>query len=360
MGLKKYDEEAYKAQEEAKEASLKKLEEEKNKAKELNEEVRIDDEVIIPDEIPEIDEGNLLDNEKELTNAINAYREDYKKYYKKQKIVRTLITVGTLVFLSIGLVIFLLQKKIGNMASYIGIAVIMVGLVASFICSTIFKKKLENKAREYMKNYCVATNKYLFNNPDFKDVNIEANKQMDPNLFVDAHFYKNIRNTRSRNHVTLTYKDKPMVSCDLAGNIVIKNRTSPMFLGKYYDYECNYSKENGIILFQLKGKELSKPIDNIDDLVAKENNSRYVIYSNDEEYRKILNNKVLTELLKFKIDDTLIDVIFSIRNGKVDLGIDYSDDFINIPVESEFKINNIKRAKLDLERVLKIFDLLNK
>ena len=119
MGLKKYDQEAYKAQEEAIEASLKKLEEEKNKAKELNEEVRIDDEVIIPDEIPEINEENLLDDEKELTNAVNAYREDYKKYYKKQKIVRTLITVGTLVFLSIGLVIFLLQKKIGNMASYI-------------------------------------------------------------------------------------------------------------------------------------------------------------------------------------------------------------------------------------------------
>ena len=32
MGLKKYDQEAYKAQEEAIEASLKKLEEEKNKA----------------------------------------------------------------------------------------------------------------------------------------------------------------------------------------------------------------------------------------------------------------------------------------------------------------------------------------
>ena len=39
MGLKKYDQEAYKAQEEAIEASLKKLEEEKNKAKELNDEV---------------------------------------------------------------------------------------------------------------------------------------------------------------------------------------------------------------------------------------------------------------------------------------------------------------------------------
>ena len=62
----------------------------------------------------------------------------------------------------------------------------------------------------------------------------------------------------------------------------------------------------------------------------------------------------------FRIDETLIDVILCIKEGKVSIGIDYSDEFINIPVESEFKINNIKRAKLDLERVLKIFDLLNK
>ena len=56
----------------------------------------------------------------------------------------------------------------------------------------------------------------------------------------------------------------------------------------------------------------------------------------------------------------MLDVIFSIHNGKVDLGIDYSDDFINIPVESNFKIDYVRRAKLDLDRVLNIFDLLDK
>lgn len=355
MGLKKYDAEAIKAQEELKDEELKAKEEKE----ELEEDVKIDDEIIVPDDIPEVNESNITSDEDALINEINTYREDYKKFYKKQKLNRTFITVGTLVFLTAGLVVFFLNKQIGDYATYIGIGIVLVALIASFILSTVFKKKLETRARDYMKEYCNATNRYLFSNSEFDDVNIEANKQMDSRLFVDAHFYKNIRNTRSRNHVTLTYKNKVLTSADLAANILIKNRTAPMFLGKYYDYECDYNKDK-FIIFQLKGKELSKPLDDIDDLKVMENNKRFVIYSNDDEYRKYLTNKVLTELLKFKIDNVLIDVIFSIHNGKVDLGIDYSDDFINIPVESNFKIDYVRRAKLDLDRVLNIFDLLDK
>ena len=66
------------------------------------------------------------------------------------------------------------------------------------------------------------------------------------------------------------------------------------------------------------------------------------------------------ELLRFKVDKTLIDVIVSIRHGKVSLGIDYSDEFMNIPVESAFDFKNTKRTKKDFERVLKVFDLINK
>ena len=41
-----------------------------------------------------------------------------------------------------------------------------------------------------------------------------------------------------------------------------------------------------------------------------------------------------------KIDKTLIDVIVSIRPGKTCIGIDYSDEFMSIPVDKEFAIRN--------------------
>lgn len=69
---------------------------------------------------------------------------------------------------------------------------------------------------------------------------------------------------------------------------------------------------------------------------------------------KILTDRILSLLNSFKIDDQLIDVIVSIKKGVVILGIDYSDEFMNIPVESEYNVKNTLRVKKDFERVKKI------
>ena len=85
-----------------------------------------------------------------------------------------------------------------------------------------------------------------------------------------------------------------------------------------------------------------------------------MIYSNDDDYKKILTDRVKQDLLRFKIDKTLIDVIVSIRYEHVDIGIDYSDEFINIPVESEFKIEDLRKTKEDFKKVLQIIDDLSR
>ena len=173
---------------------------------------------------------------------------------------------------------------------------------------------------------------------------------------MDARFYKNLKNTRSRNLVSVQYKGKLLVSADLAGNIVVKNRLSPMFLGKFYDYENSYNQEGKRIIMQIKGGELSRPIDDVDDLKLVEGNDTYAIYTNDDEWRKVLKQDVIRDICKLEIDKTLIDVIISIRPGKTSIGIDYIDDFMNIPVEHEFDFNLVRRTEADLKKVLTIFD----
>ena len=200
---------------------------------------------------------------------------------------------------------------------------------------------------------------YLYTKDDFKDAEFKPQSQMKDELFIDAGFYKNIKGTKSRNLVSVMYKDKLLGISDLAGNILIKNRLSPMFLGKYYDYSSKYDKDDKRILMQIKGGELSRPIDNVDDLKLVEGNDRYVIYTNDDEWRKTLTSSVIKDITALKVDKTLIDVIISIRKGKLNIGIDYVDEFMNIPVESKFDVNKLKREELDLNKVLKVLDDLN-
>ena len=112
-----------------------------------------------------------------------------------------------------------------------------------------------------------------------------------------------------------------------------------MFLGKIYDYPNTYANEGKRIIVQVKGGELSRPVDDIDDLQLVDGTKTYAVYTNDENYKKVLSQKVLDQILKLKVDKTLIDVIVSIR-----------------PVQSKFDFNNVKRQESDLNKVLNILD----
>ena len=353
MGLKKYDAEAQKALEEKELEAKKALGNEDSEAEEVDSEETTEE---VEDAKTELSEFEASVNEK-----ASAARKTYKEYINKQKWWNRLATLLMLLISIGGLVLLFMADKLPNGVGVgCGFALMVLGFIVTFVASKILKDKRLVQANKYIDVLYEETNKYIFSNTEFKDIQTEARHNVDSTLFTDARFYKGIKGTRSRNYVSLMYKDHQLQAADLAGNILVKNKTSPMFLGKYYDYTSSYDNPEGRILFQLKGKELSRPIDDVDDLKLVDGNKKYNIYSNDENWRKVLNEKVLHELTSFRIDSTLIDVIVSIRAGKVSLGIDYADAFLDIPVDSEISFENIRRAKKDFDKVVKIFDLLNK
>ena len=105
--------------------------------------------------------------------------------------------------------------------------------------------------------------------------------------------------------------------------------------------------------------ELLDEIVSNDGLEKIEETNTYVLYSNNKKCKKIFNAKVLSTCMAFRIDKTLIDVVISITNEYITIGIDYADDFISIPVESETNVQTLRRTKKDLELVTEIFDFVN-
>lgn len=348
MGLRKYDK---KAEILKKESELKAKEEETNKLNTIIEENSKEEEEL----------KNLPADEKQkaVEETIEKARTEYSNYAKKQKRLNTIASVCVLVVLVGALVLMMTLSKTVKWISYVSIGIMIAALIVTFSLTKVIKKKMSAKAEEYIDVLYKQMDSYLYIKDDFKDAEFKPQSQMKDELFIDAGFYKNIKGTKSRNLVSVMYKDKLLGISDLAGNILIKNRLSPMFLGKYYDYSSKYDKDDKRILMQIKGGELSRPVDNIDDLKLVEGNDRYVIYTNDEEWRKTLTSSVIKDITALKVDKTLIDVIVSIRKGKLNIGIDYVDEFMNIPVESKFDVNKLKREELDLNKVLKVLDDLN-
>ncbi len=349
MGLKKFNEEEKVDQEEEKVES--KEEEEKSKL----------ESIILENSKEEEELKNLPLDEKQkvVTGKIEDARLAYFAYTKKQKKINTMISVGVIIILIICIVLIFALGNTYQWVSYLALGLMVVSVVLTFVATKVIKNKLSKQAEEYIRVLYQNENEYLFSGENFSKLEVKAYGQLKDELFIDARFYKNIKGTKSRNLVSVYYKDKQLGSADLAANILIKNRLSPMFLGKFYDYTSRYDKDDKRIVMQIKGGQLSRPIDDVDDLKLVEGNDTYCIYTNDDEWRKILNAHVIKDILKLKIDKTLIDVLISIRKGKCSIGIDYIDEFMNIPVEHEFDFNNVKRVELDLNKILTVFDDLN-
>jgi len=360
MGLKKFNAEEVKKEESlAKEESVKNIENKENV--ETNDQVDINELITSNAELEKAEKNVELSlSENDLVKQVNEQRDIYYKYSKKQKIYNYICTgiLIALIIAAFALILTLGQKEEYSYVMWISLSTVVVGLIGSFAFSRFQRKKLGKAANTYIDCYFSLIDKHMYDSERFEKQDYFPSTQMEDSAFIAAHFYKNIKSTRSRNYVSCDYNGKNLTSADLAGNIMVKNRLSPMFLGRYFVYKNDFKEDNQYIIFQLKGGQLSRPVDNIDDLKLVEGNNVYCVYSNIEDWKRLLNSKVLTELRKFRIDNTLIDVIVSIREGYTSIGIDYSDEFMNVAVDHEFKFDGVRRSEKDLDIVLKVLDLI--
>ena len=355
MGLKKYSEEEAKKVEEA--------EIQAEKEKTSNAPVTSDDEVLttIEENQKEEDALNaepLADDEEAVKKRIEDGR---KEYFVKQKKIRRTNTLVSIIVLVVLVGCFVLMLTLGRQEglqyiSYIGLGVMIAVLIVVFLMGRVQKKQMTQAANDYLELLCKSTNEFLYSGSRFENLRSSATEQLKDELFVNARFYKDIKNTRSRNTVIVNYKGKELSTAEMAGNIMIKNRLSPMFLGRFFDYDNSYDKEGCRIILQIKGGNLSRPVDDLDGIELVDNNKTYLVYTNDKNWKSVLTTKVIGKITSLKIDKTLIDVIVSIRPGKTCIGIDYSDEFMSIPVDKEFDFNSVKRSQRDLEKVLSILD----
>ncbi|MFA6755338.1 MAG: hypothetical protein WCR97_02360 [Bacilli bacterium] len=333
---------------------LKKYEEQKVETKE-------------PTEVPEVVEEEtpleLDENQQDIANDINKKRDEYLAFTKKQKRINYIITgVDALVLIG-ALIMVVLGSKDTSMANvYIGVGfgIMILVLVATYISSHYMKKNLMSKAQVYIDYMYNSINRYIYDDKRVIDLEIKPREQMDPSFFMKGHFYKDLVGAKSRNFNFFKFKQCGVSVADLAGNTKIKGKLSPKFLGRFYSINAPIKTDGKVTLFQLKGGKLSVPLDDVDELKLVEGTDKYCIYTNDPNYKNYLNSKVISEIAKFKITNTLIDVIISISDNLISLGIDYSDEFMNIPVDSNFSFKDTEVSKKDLNKVLNVLELLVK
>jgi len=295
----------------------------------------------------------VTDDEKKLEEVVNSRRLEYKKFADKQKKINYIITAVVAVILIASFICIMAFSQY-SWVMYVSIGIMVLVLIGTYISSKAMRKNLMSNAEQYIDYLYQITAKYIYDEKEIKEFEVTPKGKLEDKWFIDAHIYKDIKSTRSRNFVHFKIGDIIYDSADLAGNTLIKGKLSPKFLGRFYSIKASNKTNGKITLFQLKGGTLSVPIDNVDDLKLVDGNKLYCIYSNDNDYKKVFTTKLIKELTKFEIDDSLLDVIVSIKDNLISIGIDYADEFMNIPVDKEFSIKNSKQVKEDFQKVLAV------
>ncbi len=318
------------------------------------------DEKLEADKEEVIEEQEIVktDDDVNLENDINEKRKEYKVYADKQRKINIAITTAISVVLLGAFICMMVFGKTYDWVLYVCLGVMILVLAGTYLSSNMMKKKLMAQSEVYIDYLYEKTGHYVYDGEEVKNLVITPKGSLDDKWFHDAHFYKDIVNTKGRNFAHFEYKGVEVDTCDLAANMKIKGKLSPKFLGRYYSFKANNKTDGKVTVFQLKGGKLSIPLDDIDDLKLIEGNDKYCIYSNDPNAKKVLNSKVIKELQKFKVVDPLIDVIFSVKDNLISLGIDYADEYLNIPVDSDFTIKNTKIAKQDFKKVVNVLEAL--
>lgn len=295
-------------------------------------------------------------DEEALVKSVNDKRTDYKKYADKQKKINYVITGIVAAMLIASFALMMIFSKI-DWIIYVGLGVMVLVLIATYLSSKLMKKKLMENASKYIDSMYSEVADYIYKDEGVKDFEVTPKGKLEDKWFIDAHYYTNLAGTRSRNFVHYVLDGVIYDSCDLAGNTKVKGKLSPKFLGRFFSIKTGTKTDGKVTLFQLKGGNLSVAVDDIEDLKLIEGNDDYVVYSNDENVSKIFNKRLVSEIKSFKIQDPLIDVIVSLKDNLLSIGIDYVDEFMNIPVDKEFSIKIPRKAKQDYSKVRKIVDI---
>ncbi len=305
------------------------------------------------------------DSEKELAEKIKVKQDEFNKFTKKLKISNYIVT-GVILLVLIGALVIALTLGNGdedNSNSWITIVVMVFAillLVASFFFSRYQKKKLEVEGNKYLAYVLTEQNKVIYDETYFKDLTYKLSEDK-KDTYIASHQFKDIKAFKSINIVnaTLLKDGREFLAFDCAASILLrKNRPQPHFLGRMFIVPLTSVSEDFKALFQLKGGELSFPVDDIDDLKLVEGNNKFTLYSNSDDVKKIFNTKLINTIKRLRIDKTIIDVIVSINESNLYIGIDYADEFINVPTKDSYNTNIVLKSKEDIKKVLEIIDLI--
>lgn len=299
----------------------------------------------------------------ELENIENK-RKEFLHYYKNQNLFKWVVGgIGIILIIIAWIVIPNFGKNSdGTAASWAlpaAIIITVVSLGAIFVYSTLTKKSLNRRMRDYFLFYYNEMKDYCFGNDQYESADLLVPDKLERIQFDENKLYENVFEVGSRGLTEIKYKGKLMMVCDCAAQVKGDKRVFPVFVGKYIVAPSSYNEADPIFVY-VKGDKRSLPPTAISGYKPVLDDKDIVIYSNYGKWNKVINSKVLAAIKKISVGKQLVDVAISLSNGKVYMCLGYDDPVMVLPLEHAFDPSPSKEVKSHWPEVMAVIEELNK
>lgn len=285
---------------------------------------------------------------------LEVARADFYKAYTSQRRLSNIMMPVAGVLMAGSLLLFIgVKEDWGKILGGVIIGVTLVGMIVYYILT---RNKLPNKSKEYIRNFALMSDNYVFDHKDIKNAKVLLKKRYAISDFLPDRVYKDIVDIASRNIVECEYKEHFVNVGEVAlyKQGAKRGQKAILFVGKYMSFANEYHFEDRYIINISGEKETDQPND-VEDLVELKKQNRFKIYGKEgAKPEKDLGKDVVNNLLSIDCTNSLLNVNIVIWAGHTAVYLSYDDGIVTIPLDKKLESNAYKQLKKNITDILEI------
>ena len=316
--------------------------------------------VILEDEDKKLEESldtvelNKPEDINSFTEKLEANRADFFKLYNRQrKLSNILIPIAGLLMAGSFVLFIAIKEHWGKILCGAIIGDPLVGMIIYYVLN---RNKLPNKSKEYIRNFALLSDNYVFGDSEYKNARVQIRKRNAVSEFLPDRVYKDIVDIASRNIVDFDYKDRHITVGEAAlyKQGQKKHQKSLLFVGKYMSFVNDYHFEDRYII-TIYGDNATDLPNDIEDLAVLKEQNHFRIYGKEgSKFEKDLGKDVINNLLGIDCNASLLNVNIVVWAGRTSIYLSYSDGIVAIPLDKKLDSDAYKTLKRNVKDLLSI------
>ena len=279
---------------------------------------------------------------------IEDARKDLFNSYNKSRRISNILMFS--VVAAICGIMFMIISNIQalKIVGYCLAGALVVGMIVYYVLT---HKNLPNKVQKYVPFVMKTLNEKMFSIQGFSNIENNPEEKLKMDDLVGDGVYAEANNVNSRNVVRGVYNGHHFlyVEAALTRPAQKKQQVPPLFVGRYISVP-NQMKFEGHFIFNFKNPKQPLDLPNaISDLSVLEEKDELVVYGPENaNYHDVIDNKILAQLKKLKIEGHLLNVNVVFWGGHTAAYLSYDDSILSVPFDKPFDKDGFEKSLDDL------------